>query len=91
MTLILRHCNRNGHLFSNMLEKDEQRVCVKLCIKLGKTAAETHQMLKQAYGDDGNDEVDPETMHQSSQWKSPQSPRSKKKVDRVGLMPRRCC
>lgn len=27
-----------------------QCVCIKFCFKLGKTAAETHRMLKQAYG-----------------------------------------
>jgi hypothetical protein len=29
----------------------EQRVCIKFCFKLGKTAAEKNQMLKQAFGD----------------------------------------
>jgi hypothetical protein len=29
----------------------EQHVCVNFCFKLGKTSAETHQMLKQAFGD----------------------------------------
>jgi hypothetical protein len=29
-----------------------QRICVKFCLKLGKTAEETHSMLRQAYGDD---------------------------------------
>jgi hypothetical protein len=29
----------------------EQRVCINFCFKLEKTAAETHQMLKQAFGD----------------------------------------
>jgi hypothetical protein len=29
----------------------EQRLCVKFCFKVGKTAAETH-MLLEAYGDD---------------------------------------
>jgi hypothetical protein len=29
----------------------QQRVCIKFCLQLGKTAAETHQMLKQAFGD----------------------------------------
>ena len=34
-----------------MADLREQRVCIKLCIKLEKTAAEMHQMLKQAFGD----------------------------------------
>ena len=27
----------------------EQRICIKFCFKLNKTAAETHQMLKEAF------------------------------------------
>jgi hypothetical protein len=34
-----------------MADLREQRVCIKFCFKLGKTAAETHQMLKQAFCD----------------------------------------
>jgi hypothetical protein len=34
-----------------MADLREQRVCIKFCFKLGKTAAETHHMLKQAFGD----------------------------------------
>ncbi|PNF43640.1 hypothetical protein B7P43_G00693 [Cryptotermes secundus] len=34
-----------------MADPREQRVCIKFCFKLGKTASETHQMLKQAFGD----------------------------------------
>jgi hypothetical protein len=29
----------------------EQRICVKFCFKLGKTASETHEMLKGAFDD----------------------------------------
>jgi hypothetical protein len=29
----------------------EQRICIKFCFKSGKTAAETHKMLKEAFGD----------------------------------------
>jgi hypothetical protein len=29
----------------------EQRVCIEFCFKLGKTVAETHQTLKQAFGE----------------------------------------
>jgi len=28
----------------------EQRICIKYCFKLTKTAAETHRMLKEAFG-----------------------------------------
>ncbi|PNF18540.1 hypothetical protein B7P43_G08515 [Cryptotermes secundus] len=34
-----------------MADLRKQRVCIKFCFKLGKTTAETHQMLEQAYGD----------------------------------------
>jgi hypothetical protein len=29
----------------------EQRVCIKFCQKLGKTATETYEMLQQAFGE----------------------------------------
>ena len=29
----------------------EQRICIKFCSKLGKTASKTHRMLKEAFGD----------------------------------------
>ena len=34
-----------------MAEVDKQRVCIKLCVRLGKTGSETLEMLKQACGD----------------------------------------
>jgi len=34
-----------------MAEVDEQRVCIKFCVRLGKTGSETSEMLKQAFGD----------------------------------------
>jgi hypothetical protein len=34
-----------------MTDVKEQRICLKFCFKLGKTAAETHKMLKEAFGD----------------------------------------
>jgi len=34
-----------------MVEVDEQRLCIKLCVRLGKTGSETFEMLKQAFGD----------------------------------------
>jgi hypothetical protein len=33
-----------------MADLREQRVCTTFCFKLGETAAETHHMLKQAFG-----------------------------------------
>jgi hypothetical protein len=37
----------------------EQRVCIKFCFKLGKTAAEMHQMLKQAFDDNSLGQTQP--------------------------------
>ena len=37
--------------FGGMAEVDEQRVCIKFCVRLGKTGSETYEMLKQAFGD----------------------------------------
>ena len=34
-----------------MAEVDEQRVCIKFNVRLGKTGSETFEMLKQAFGD----------------------------------------
>ena len=34
-----------------MAEVDEQRACIKFCVRLGKTGSETFEMLKQAFGD----------------------------------------
>ena len=34
-----------------MAEVDEQKVCIKFCVRLGKTGSETFEMLKQAFGD----------------------------------------
>jgi hypothetical protein len=34
-----------------MADFKEQRICVKFCFKLRKTASETHGMLKTAFGD----------------------------------------
>jgi len=31
------------------VEVDEQRVCIKFCVRLGKTGRETFEMLKQAW------------------------------------------
>jgi len=34
-----------------MAEVDEQRVCIKFCVRSGKTGSETFEVLKQAFGD----------------------------------------
>jgi len=34
-----------------MAEVDKQRVCIKFCVRLGKTGSESFEMLKQAFGD----------------------------------------
>jgi hypothetical protein len=34
-----------------MTDMKEQRICVKFCFKLGKTAVETHRILREAFGD----------------------------------------
>jgi len=34
-----------------MTDVKEQRICIKFYCKLGKTASETHRMLKEAFGD----------------------------------------
>jgi hypothetical protein len=36
---------------TEMADFKEQRICIKFCFKLKKTAAETHRMLKEAFGD----------------------------------------
>jgi hypothetical protein len=40
-----------------MVDVKEQRVCIKFCFKLGKSAAKTQKMLKQAFGDDALGQV----------------------------------
>jgi len=35
-----------------MCESTEQRICIKFCVKIGKTATETYQLLQQAFGED---------------------------------------
>ena len=35
-----------------MCESTEQRICMKLCFKIGKTATETYQLLQQAFDED---------------------------------------
>jgi hypothetical protein len=40
-----------------MADLKEQRVYIKFGFKLGKTATETHQMLKQAFGDNSLSQI----------------------------------
>ena len=35
-----------------MCESTEQRISIKFCFKIGKTATEAYQLLQQAYGED---------------------------------------
>jgi len=35
-----------------MCESTEQRICIKFCFKIWKTATETYRLLQQAYGED---------------------------------------
>jgi hypothetical protein len=34
-----------------MTDVKEQQICIKFCFKLSKMAMETHQMLREAFGD----------------------------------------
>jgi hypothetical protein len=38
-------------VLSPMDSKIEQRVCIKFCVKLGKSATETLEMLREAFGE----------------------------------------
>ena len=38
-------------VIGGMAEVDEQRVCIKFCVRMGTTGRETFEMLKQAFGD----------------------------------------
>jgi hypothetical protein len=38
-------------VFSAVDGKIEQRVCIKFCVKLGKSATETLEMLREAFGE----------------------------------------
>ena len=55
-----------------MCESTEQRICIRFCFKIGKTATETCHLLQQAYGEDAMGRTE------SSQCKGPTSPRPKK-------------
>jgi hypothetical protein len=40
-----------------MVDVKEQCVCIKFCFKLGKSAAKTHQNIKQEFGNDALDQT----------------------------------
>jgi hypothetical protein len=42
-------CDPRFSVTSEMADLKEQRICVKFCFKLGKTASEMHEMLKTAF------------------------------------------
>jgi hypothetical protein len=44
-------CDLRFSVISEMADLKQQRICVKYCSKLGKTALETHEMLKTTFGD----------------------------------------
>jgi len=70
----IKRCN----VLSAIIEKvdiRERRACIKICFKLGKTATECYEMLKTAFGEQATGCF--QTKTQSSQWKSPGSPRPK--------------
>jgi hypothetical protein len=39
------------YVFCDLSDSKEHRVCVRFCLKLGKTASETHKILQTALGD----------------------------------------
>jgi hypothetical protein len=43
-------CDLRFSVISEIADLKEQGICVKFCFKLGKTASETHEMLKTAFG-----------------------------------------
>jgi hypothetical protein len=44
-------CDQRFSVISEMADLKEQRICMKFCFKLGKTASETHEMLNTAFSD----------------------------------------
>ena len=65
----IKRCNVLSAIIE-MADFREQCACIKACFKLGKTAIECYEML--------NEDSFWGTKTQSSQWKSPGSPRPKK-------------
>jgi hypothetical protein len=44
-------CDLRFSVISEMADLKEQRICVNFCFKLWKSASETHETLKTAFGD----------------------------------------
>jgi hypothetical protein len=51
LIFVLVECDTRFSVISEMVDLKEQSICVKFCFRLGKTASETHEMLKTAFGD----------------------------------------
>jgi histone-lysine N-methyltransferase SETMAR len=49
--VVLVKCDPRFSVISEMADLKEQRIFVKLCFRLGKTASETYEILKTAFGD----------------------------------------
>jgi len=52
LTVVGRESNACVYVIAifTMCESTEQRICIKFCLKIGKTPTETYQLLQQAYG-----------------------------------------
>src|SRR5215469_6958247 len=53
LAVVGRGSNTCVHVIAifTMCESTEQRICIKFCFKIGKTATKTYQLLLQAYGE----------------------------------------
>ena len=54
LAVVVRESNTCVYVIAifTMCESTEQRICIKFCFKIGKTAPETYQLLQQAYSED---------------------------------------
>jgi hypothetical protein len=48
----------------------EQKICVKFCFKVGKTAVETHNILNEGYDDDASSQRQPKNGSKVLKWKN---------------------
>jgi hypothetical protein len=53
-----------------MTDVKKQRICIKFCFKLSKTASETHRILEEAFGDNalGQTQTYVRFKHFKSRW-----------------------